>query len=137
MYVVICILLDIHWSCKNMLFWVEIVRLSANQIVRYVRLKKLENYMRYQVNFLLPLKLRKISCYFGFWPQRTLGQSVCRIVYFSLIWLLNLSKGGPLLHCTCSVCNFHWRDVQKHKKKVFMSKELPCKERVKKYVFGF
>ena len=34
--VVICILLDIHWSFKNMLFWACIVRhsLSTNQIVR-------------------------------------------------------------------------------------------------------
>ena len=35
LHVVICILLDIHWSCKNMLFWVGTVRhrFSANHIV--------------------------------------------------------------------------------------------------------
>ena len=34
-------------------------RFSANQIVICFKLKKLENYMRYQVGFLLPLKLQK------------------------------------------------------------------------------
>ena len=70
-----------------MLFWVDIVRhrLSANQIVRRFKLKKLENYMRYQVDFLLPWKLQKVSCYFGLRPQNTLGQSVCRIFYFGLV----------------------------------------------------
>ena len=57
--VVICILLDIHWNYKNILFPAGIVRrrLSANQIVRYFKIKKPENYMRYHVNFLLLLKL--------------------------------------------------------------------------------
>ena len=106
LHVVICILLDTHWSYKNMLFWVGNVRhrLSANQIVRCFKLKKLKNYMRYQVDFLLPLKLQKVSCYFGLWPQKSLGQSVCRIFYFWLVWLVNLNTGGPLLHCTC----LHW-----------------------------
>ena len=64
--VVICILLDIHSSYKNMLFWVGIIRhsLSANQIVRCFKLKKLKKDMRYQVDFLLPLKLEEILCYF-------------------------------------------------------------------------
>ena len=97
--VVICILLDIHWSYKNMLFWAGIVRhsLSANQIVRCFKLKKLKKDMRYQVDFLLPLKLEEILCYFGLWPQNALGQSVCRIFYFCLV---KLNTGGPLLHCT-------------------------------------
>ena len=79
--VVIWILLDIHRSYKNMLFWAGIIRhsLSANQIVRCFKLKKLESNRRYQVDFLLPLKLEELSCYFGLWPQNTLGQSVCRI----------------------------------------------------------
>ena len=62
-----------------------------------------------QVNFLLPLKLRKISCYFRLWPQKTLGQSVCRIFYFWLVWLVNLSTEGPLLHCTC--CHLKYKYV--------------------------
>ena len=101
--VVICILLDIHWSYKNMLFWSGIVRhsLLANQIVRCCKLKKLKK-DRYQVDFLLPLKLEGILCYFGLWLQNTLGQSVCRIFYFWLVWLVKLNTGGPLLQCTCS-----------------------------------
>ena len=96
--VVICILLDIHWSYKNMLFWVGIVRhsLSANQIVRCFKLKNLKNNLRYQVDFLLPLKLEKILCYFGLWPQNTLSESVCGIFTFDLFDLLNLIPG---VHC--------------------------------------
>ena len=55
----------------------------------------------YQVDFLLPLKLEEILCHFGLWPQNNLGQSVCRIFYFWLVWLVKLNTGGPLLHCTC------------------------------------
>ena len=64
--VVICTLLDINWSDKNMLFLVCIVRHrhSANQTVRYFKLKQLEKDLRYQVDFLLRLKLEEI-CYFG------------------------------------------------------------------------
>ena len=104
---VICILLDIHWSYKNMLFWAGIVRhsLSANQIVRCFKLKKLKKDVRYQVDFLLPLKLEEILCYFGWWPQNTLGQSVCRIFDFWLVWLVKLNTRGLLLHC-CFVCFF-------------------------------
>ena len=57
--------------------------------------------MRYQVDFLLSLKLQKISCNFSLWPQKPLGQSVCRILYFWFVWLVNFSTGGPLIHCTC------------------------------------
>ena len=39
----------LSWHCQH--------RLSANQIVRCFKLKKLENSMRYQIDFLLPLKL--------------------------------------------------------------------------------
>ena len=49
LHVVICILLDIHWSYQNLLFWAGIVmhRLSVKQIFRCFKLKKVENYMRY------------------------------------------------------------------------------------------
>ena len=109
LHLVICILLDINWSYKNMLFWVDIFRhrLSVNHIVRCFKLRKLENYMRYQVEFLLLLKLQKILCYFGLWPQNTLGQSVCRIFYFWLVWHVNLITVGPLIHCTC-YRHFFW-----------------------------
>ena len=101
--VIICILLDIHWSYKNMLFWVGIVRhsFSAVKIVRWCKLKKLKKDMRYWVYFLLPWKLKEILRHFGLWPQNTLGQSVCRIFYFWLVWLVKRNTGGPLLHCTC------------------------------------
>ena len=110
--VVICILLDIHWSYKNMLFWAGIVRhsLSANQIVRCFKLKKLKKDMRYQVDFLLPLKLEEILCYFGLWPQNALGQSVCRIFYFCLV---KLNTGGSWLHCTLLFL-FQFRITNKH-----------------------
>ena len=83
-------------------------RLSTNQIVRCFKLKKLENCMRYQVDFLLPLKLQKISCYFGLWPQNTLGELVVRIFYFWLIWLVNVNIEVLLLHCTCLNICFCW-----------------------------
>ena len=91
--VVICILLDIKWKLsmlymhgrylwclcmeESMLFWAGIVRhsLSANQIVRCVKLKKIKKDIRCQVNFLHPLKLEE-TCYFVLLPQNTLGQSV-------------------------------------------------------------
>ena len=90
---------------QNMLFWAGSVRhsLSANQIVRCFKLKKLKKDMRYQVDFLLSLKLEEI-CYFEWWPQNTLGQSVCRIFDFWFVWLVKLNAGGPLLYCTCYCC---------------------------------
>ena len=44
-------------------------------------------------------------------PQNTLGQSVCRIFYFWLVWIVNFNTGGLLLHCNCSfrhLCYFHF-----------------------------
>ena len=105
----ICILrvMDIHWSYQNLLFWAGIVwhRLSANQIVRCFKLKKLKNCMRYQVFFFFSsIEVTKNTL---FWvvPESSLGQSVCRIFYFWLVWLVDLNTGGPLLHCTC----FYWK----------------------------
>ena len=62
---------------ESMLFWAGIVRhrLSANQIVRCFKLKKIKKDIRCQVNFLHPLKLEE-TCYFVLLPQNTLGQSV-------------------------------------------------------------
>ena len=100
LHVVIRILLDILWSYKNMLFWVDSVShtLLSNGIVRCFKLKKLENYIRLQIHFLLPLKLRKHNAVLGYGPKKSLDQSVCRISYF---WIVNLSTEGPLLHSTC------------------------------------
>ena len=97
----ICILrvTDIRWSYQNLLFWTGIVwhRLSANQIVRCFKLKKL-NYMRYQVDFLLPLKVQKISYYFGLCWKILLVNQFAGFFTFDLFDLLILI---PLLHCTC------------------------------------
>ena len=97
----ICILrvTDIRWSYQNLLFWTGIVwhRLSANQIVRCFKLKKL-NYMRYQVDFLLPLKVQKISYYFRLCWKILLVNQFAGFFTFDLFDLLILI---PLLHCTC------------------------------------
>ena len=47
--------------------------------------------------------IKLIFCFhFCFWVilENTLGQSICRIFYFWLNWLVNFNTGGPLLHCT-------------------------------------
>ena len=102
----ICILrvMDIHWNYQNLLFWAGIVwhRLSANQIVRCFKLKKLKNYMRYQVDFLLPLKLQKYAI-LGYatkysWP-------IILQDFLLLLWPFNLNTGGPLLHYICWFSN--------------------------------
>ena len=97
-------MLDIRGSYKNMIFWAGIVRhsLSANQIVRGFKLKKLAKDMRYQVDLFFPLKIEEILYYFGLWPQNTFHQSFCRIFCFWLVWLDKLNTGSPLLHCSCS-----------------------------------
>ena len=38
---------------------------TNKSLIMFFKLKKLKNYMRYHVGFLLPYKLQKISCYFG------------------------------------------------------------------------
>ena len=98
LHVVICVLLDIHWSYQNMLFWAGIIRHSpsGNQIVRCFKLKKLENYARNQVDFLLPFKLQKISCYFGLCRKTLLANQIARIFTFDLFDLLILI---PVVHC--------------------------------------
>ena len=70
------ILLDILWSYENLLFQAGIYRhrLSDNQIVRCFKLEKLENYMRYQGDFLLTF-IEATESVMLFWvmPQNTLG----------------------------------------------------------------
>ena len=96
--VVICILLDIHWSCKIMLFGLAFSGIGFQSIrsTDVLNLKISKKDMRYQVDFLLPLKLEEILCCFWLWPQNTLGQSVCRTFYFWLVWLVKLNTG---VHC--------------------------------------
>ena len=85
--------------------WAGIVRhsLSANQIVRCFKLKKFKKDMSYQVDSLLPLKLEEILLLWVM-TQNSIGQSVCRIFYFWLVWLVKLNIEGPLIHCTCLLC---------------------------------
>ena len=70
------------------------VALSANQIVRCFKLKKLKNYMRYRIDFLLPLKLQKIPILFWVMMENTPGQS--GFFTFDLFDLLILMPG---VHC--------------------------------------
>ena len=96
----ICVLrvMDIHWSYQYLLFWTGIVwhRLSANQIVRCFKLKKCKNCMRYQVDVLLPLKLQKISYYFGLCQKILLANQFAWFFTFDLFDLLILIPG---VHC--------------------------------------
>ena len=105
LHVVTCIFLDIHWSYEHLLFWAGIIRnsRSANQIVRCFKLKELESYMRYQVDFLLSFKLQKISCCFRLCRKILLANQFAGFFHFWLFWLVNLNTGGPLLHCTCFI----------------------------------
>ena len=96
----ICVLrvMYIHWSYQNLLFLADIVwyRLSANQIVRCFKLKKLINCVRYQVDFLLSLKLQKISYYFGLCWKIFLVNQVAGFFTFDLFDLLMWIPG---VHC--------------------------------------
>ena len=85
-----CVLrvMDIHGSYQAGIVW---CRLPANQIVRYFKLKKLKNYIRYQADFLLPLKLQKI-CYFGL-CHKILLANLARFFTFDLFDLLILILG--------------------------------------------
>ena len=78
-------------------------RLSANQIVRCFKLKKLKNYMRYQVDFLLPLKLQKISYYFGLCRKILLANQFVGFFTFDLFDLLILIPG---VHCYIVLVHF-------------------------------
>ena len=98
--VVICILLDIHCSYKNVLYWAGIVRhsLSANHIVRCFKLKKLKKNMRYQAEFLLPLKLEILKKYtiLCYDPEKISASQFTGCFTLGLFSLLNLIPGG---HC--------------------------------------
>ena len=72
--------------------------LSANQIVRCFKLKKLKNYMRYQVEFLLPLKLHKIY-YFGLCRKILLANHFAGFFTFDLFDFFDLLILIPVVHC--------------------------------------
>ena len=70
-------------------FWAGIVRhrLSANQIFRCFELKNLENYMRCQGDFLLPLKLQKFIAISGYYSKYS--------------WPISLQDFWLLISLTC------------------------------------
>ena len=78
-----------------MLFWVDIVRhrLSAYQAVRCFKLTKLDNYMRYQVDFLLPLKLQKYAV-LGYDPKVLLANQFAGFFTIDLFDMLILIPGA-------------------------------------------
>ena len=100
------ILLDIHWSYKNMLLWVGIARsrLSTNQILRCFKQEKLENHMRCHVDFLLLLELQKNHAFWGYDPQNLLADLFTGFFTFELFDLLILIPG---IHC-CIVLVFFY-----------------------------
>ena len=85
-------------ATKICYFWAGIVwhRLSANQIVRCFKFEKLKNHMSYQVDFLLPLKLKKKSYYFGLCWKILLGNHCAGYFTFDLFDLLIFIPG---VHC--------------------------------------
>ena len=104
LHAVTCILLDIHWSYKNMLLWVAIARsrLSTNQILKCFKQEKLENYMRCHVDFLLLLELQKNHAFWGYDPKKLLADLFTGFFTFELFDLLILIPG---IHC-CIVLVF-------------------------------
>ena len=59
--VVICILLDIHWSYKNVLFWAALSGIASQpfRLSDVLNRKKLEHDMRYQVDYFASVEARK------------------------------------------------------------------------------
>ena len=89
--------MNIHCSYQNFLFWTDIVwhTLSANLIVRCFKLKKLKNYMKYQVDLFLASKLQKIY-YFRLCWKILLANQLTGFSTFDLLYLLILILGA---HC--------------------------------------
>ena len=117
----ICILrvlraMDIHWSYQNLLFQADIVwyRLSANQIVRCFKIKKLKRYMRYQVDFLLPLKLQKIY-YFGLCRKILLANQFAGFFTFDLCDVLILILG---VHCYIVLVRYIFAEISQANLKI-------------------
>ena len=102
--------MDINWSYQALLFWAGVFwdRLSTSQTVRCFKLKKLKRYMSYQVDFLLPLKLQKLSCYFGLSRRILLANQFAGFFTLRRVWLVNFNNGGSLLHCTCCYCRYYY-----------------------------
>ena len=90
---------------QPMLFWAGIVRysLSANQIVRCYKLKKLKKDMRYQVKliFCFHWSWKKYHAITGYDSKILLVNQFAGFFYFWLVWHVKLNRGSPSLHCTC------------------------------------
>ena len=80
-----------------MQFWADIVRhsLSTNKIDRYLKFKKLEHDMRYQVDSLLSLNWKNIM-FWDYDPKMLLTYQFPGLFTFDLFDLLNLI---PEVHC--------------------------------------
>ena len=78
-----------------MLFWAGIIRhsLSANQIVRCFKRKKLQKDMRYPVDVLLPLNLEEIYAILCDDLKILLANQFAGFLTFGLFDLLNLILG--------------------------------------------
>ena len=96
----ICILrvMDIHWSYQHLLFWAGIV--LSTRLSDVLNLKNLKTVWGIKLIF-ASIEATKNIILFWVMPENTLSQSVSRIFYFWLVWLVNHFTGGPLLHCTC------------------------------------
>ena len=65
-----------------------------------LNLKHLKTIWGIKLIFCFHWSYKKYHTILGY-TRNTPGQSICRIFYFWLVWLVNLNTGGPLLHCTC------------------------------------
>ena len=92
-----------------MLFWVGTVRrrLSTNQIVRCFKLKKLENSMRYQVDFLPPLNLQMISYILSYGFKKLLANQFAEFFTSDLFVLLILIPGVNCYIVLVNSCYIH------------------------------
>ena len=72
---------------------------QSTRLSDVLNLKKAENYMSCQVDLFLPLKLQKISCYFGL-PRKLLVNQFPVFFTFDLFDLLILVQG---VHCYIAV----------------------------------
>ena len=117
--VVVCILLDIYWSYKNMLFWVGIVRyrLSANQIVWcFLNLKNSKTIWNFKLIFRFYWSYKKYHAILGYDPKILLANQFAGLFIFDLFDLLILILG---VHC-CIVLVF-W-DIKKYTKRLTETK---------------
>ena len=93
--VVICILLDVHWSYKNILFWTGILRHSlwANQIIRCFNLKNSKRIWDIKWIFCFHWNVKKYFAILGYDRKILLANQFSGYFTFGLFNLLNLILG--------------------------------------------